>query len=758
MIPTMKGLPGARLRRTCVVALAAVAAAACGETSVNAPLPAGTISVAGGLARTGPAGQQLPDAIEVTVLGTDGQPLPGAPVTFTPTGAGAAAEPASATTDAQGVARTRWRLSTAAGSSTLLVTSGGTSAELVANVVAGPPATAAASAGATQPGVVGGAAAVNPAVRVLDAHQNPVQGAAVTFSVASGGGTLTDFVRTTNAQGIAAVGAWVFGPVPGPQTVLARVEHGGVAGSPVVFTASVAGGAAAQVAAASSTSQAAPAGSAVAERPSVRVTDAFGNPVANATVTFSVAAGAGQVSGGTQATNAQGIATVGGWTLGPQAGANQLTATVPGAGSVSFTATGTAGAAAQLSIAAGNNQSGMVSRATPVAPRVVVRDAGGNPVSGVVVSFAVTSGGGTVISGRQVSDAAGIAEAGAWLLGPAPGTNTLSASAPGLAPVTFTATAEPGQPTLMAAVSPTSQGGTAGTAVADPPSVVLRDAAGNVVPGVVVTFTVSAGGGTVIGSSGTAASTATATTSASGVATLTSWVLGPLVAENRVVASVPGVPGVTFTATPTAGAAARILIVSGDNATAVQGNPVATRPTVRVVDANNNPVANVAVRFMVTAGGGDITGGQQVTDATGTARVGSWTLGASSPNTLRATAVDNTGEVLEIVSNPITFTARAATALALVGTVPATMNRATSYSITVRLLDSTGSQVPLADVPLTLTQETGAGTLSGTLSTVTNANGTATFTIRIDGDAGDRSFTIAGAGLTSVTTPVITFN
>ena len=41
-------------------------------------------------------------------------------------------------------------------------------------------------------------------------------------------------------------------------------------------------------------------------------------PMADVTVTFTVTAGGGTVTGGTTTTDAQGIATVGGWTLGPR--------------------------------------------------------------------------------------------------------------------------------------------------------------------------------------------------------------------------------------------------------------------------------------------------------------------------------------------------------------------------------------------------------------------------------------------------------
>src|SRR2546430_8544911 len=62
------------------------------------------------------------------------------------------------------------------------------------------------------------------------------------------------------------------------------------------------------------------------------VHDGSGNPVAGVTVTFTPAAGSGSVTGGTQTTNASGIATVGSWTLNTTAGTNTLTATAAGSG------------------------------------------------------------------------------------------------------------------------------------------------------------------------------------------------------------------------------------------------------------------------------------------------------------------------------------------------------------------------------------------------------------------------------------------
>src|SRR5207237_3403562 len=71
-------------------------------------------------------------------------------------------------------------------------------------------------------------------------------------------------------------------------------------------------------------------------------------------------------------------------------------------------------------------------------PSVIVRDAAGNPLAGVAVTFAVTTGGGSVTGAHATSNSAGIATVGSWTLGPNQGTNTLVASTGGLS-VTFTA-------------------------------------------------------------------------------------------------------------------------------------------------------------------------------------------------------------------------------------------------------------------------------------------------------------------------------
>jgi len=79
----------------------------------------------------------------------------------------------------------------------------------------------------------------------------------------------------------------------------------------------------------------------------------------------------------------------------------------------------------------------------------------------------------------------------------------------------------------------------AGTVVPVAPSVIVRDAEGKPVPGVTVNFTVTAGGGTVTGGA--------PSTNGSGVATVSSWTLGPI-GDQRLSAQTGSLPAVVFEA------------------------------------------------------------------------------------------------------------------------------------------------------------------------------------------------------------------
>jgi len=580
-------------------------------------------------------------------------------------------------------------------------------------------------------------------VRVFGSDDQPLPGATVTFSAASGG-SVDPATAVTDGSGIART-RWTLG-----QTAGANVLTATASGISTTITATVTASRPATVAGVAGDNQSAPAGTAVPIAPSVRVTDGFGNLVADALVSFSVLSGGGRVTNGLRLTNSQGIATVGSWILGPASGVHTLAARVEEGGvdnnPVVFTATATAPTGSQMVATAGNNQQAPVGRLVPVAPTVAVRNAAGDGVPGASVTFEVTSGGGSVVAAHQITDATGAASVGGWFLGALPGTNTLRASSPGLPAVTFTATGVAGVPVSMVAASQTTQTAPAGTNVSDPPSVIVRDISGVPVSGIVVTFVVTAGGGSVTGSP--------VTTNANGVATLTAWKLGVVIGLNTVTATAAGLPSVTFNATAAAGVPANVVATAGTNQVAVQGTAVAQQPTVKVTDANGNPVVGASVTFAVLLGGGSATGLNQVTDVLGLAVVGSWTLGSGAPNTLRAT-VTGSG----VTGNPVTFTAQSATQIAITSAPAGPINLGTNFTITVQLRNSAGAAVALSSVQLTIAIASGGGTLNGTLTRSTDSGGTVSFTlINVTGAAGARTFTITGAGLLPATTGSITFN
>ncbi len=170
---------------------------------------------------------------------------------------------------------------------------------------------------------------------------------------------------------------------------------------------------------------------------------------------------------------------------------------------------------------------------------VKVSDNTGNPLAGATVTWAVTAGGGVFDTTTTRTDANGLAHSH-WTLGGIPGNQTSTAMVSGLSPVTFHATATVGTPNWIG-FSGEGQLAPAGSAVAAPLMVQLKDKFGNPVPGVTVTWTVLSGAGSL--------SAATVTTDANGQAQVT-WTLGPGAGTQSVKATA-GALSATFTATAT---------------------------------------------------------------------------------------------------------------------------------------------------------------------------------------------------------------
>ncbi len=322
-----------------VIALA-LALAACGD---DPSAPGGEPLVAtlrGGTAQTAIAGTAVaaPPAVLVT---RGGLPVAGVSVQFRVTTGGGVLEGANQVTGANGVATAdRWILGNAGQQAVEAIIGDalGSPIRFAAVATVADPVAVAPLQGNNLTSTVGLPVEMRPILRVSDAAGRPIPGVVVDWRIGSGGGGLRYGDIATGQDGTAGVVKWVLGTQAGENTLIATVSCS-VSCAPVVFRATGVAGAVAHVVRVAGDGQQATAGTVVATPPSVRLTDGYGNPALGRTVTFEVIAGGGIVTGASAVSGADGIATVGSWTLGPVPGPNQLRATVEGQ-STTFVATG----------------------------------------------------------------------------------------------------------------------------------------------------------------------------------------------------------------------------------------------------------------------------------------------------------------------------------------------------------------------------------------------------------------------------------
>ena len=205
--------------------------------------PGLAVAVVDGDGQVGTVGQELPDPVVVEVKTDAGQAMPGRRVAFVVAqGAGAAFDPDTALTNAQGQAETRWVLGTAVGVYTAearLVPDGESAlpiAPLQATADPDDPDTVRATGPTIQPGQRGEPLPEPLAVLTVDRFGNPVAGAEVRWETSSGNGELSAETTVTGSDGTTSV-IWTLGNRVGVQRATAKVEHAN--GSPVTFTATV---------------------------------------------------------------------------------------------------------------------------------------------------------------------------------------------------------------------------------------------------------------------------------------------------------------------------------------------------------------------------------------------------------------------------------------------------------------------------------------------------------------------------------------
>jgi hypothetical protein len=577
----------------------------------------------------------------------NGSGVPGIPVSWVVTGGGGSVSASSVITDGTGLAAVAWTLGPVAGSNAAQASAAGFVASLTGTGVAGPPASLTRQSGHNQTVIAGTALPVNPTVLAEDANGNPIAGAVVTFAVLTGNGSATSATAITGAGGLASVG-WTLGTAAGSNSLQASTaglnvtfSATGIAGPPTRLTITTQPGAG-------------QSGIPLTVQPGLQLRDGNNNGVSQSGIgiTGAIASGGGLLGGSvTVSTNVNGFAGFTDITVSGLVGARTLSFSSPGlTGVTSASFTIAAGPATILIKRVGDNQSAVAGTAVGVNPGVVVTDASNNPVAGVAVNFAVSTGGGTIEHASATTSSQGRVTGGKWTLGPVAGQNTLTVSSPGLSgsPAVFTATGTSGTgtPSSMVIVEGNNQSVVAGAVAPESLVVQVLDAGGTGVPGVQVSWTVLSGGGSLSSS---------ATTTGPGGLAQVAWTFGILSGANSARAT-----GASFTATfngnGIAGPPALLIKQAGDNQSAIVGTAVPVNPAVLVTDANGNPVSGLSVAFTVITGGGSIELASSATSSQGIASGGTWVLGSvAGSNTLRASVPGLTG-------SPALFTATGTTA------------------------------------------------------------------------------------------------
>jgi hypothetical protein len=312
--------------------------AAC-SSSPSGTLPDETVvSLHAGTAQTAFANGAVP--IRPAVLVTSrGAPVAGVSVTFRVTQGGGSVQGATQVTGTDGIARVdRWTLGPL-GPQALEAVIGdalGSPVIFAATAVQSVPAVIEVVRGNGTTGTVGLPVSETPMLRVTDASGRPVAGLPVSWIITAGGGGFRYADNVTDADGRATVVKWILGTSAGQNAVTARVDCGAVC-EPITFTSTGNPGAVHLMQLTTGDLQRVPPGAPVPVAPTIRIRDGYNNPTPGRVVTFTVVQGGGSLKGATATSDANGLARVEEWILGP--GENLLRAEAEGL-SVLFRATG----------------------------------------------------------------------------------------------------------------------------------------------------------------------------------------------------------------------------------------------------------------------------------------------------------------------------------------------------------------------------------------------------------------------------------
>jgi hypothetical protein len=398
------------------------------------------------------------------------------------------------------------------------------------------------------------------------------------------------------------------------------------------------------------------------------------------------------------------------------------------------TATGTIqddDAPVTVTAVAGNNQSANISTAFATPLTVDVKNAAGNLVQGVNVTFTVptTGASGTFTGGLTsvvvTTGANGQATAPTFTANATPGVYSVTATASGGSnpSTTFTLT-NLGPPASVTPTAGTPQSTTVNTAFATALKAVVKDSAGDLLSGVSVTFTAP-----TTGASGTFTGSATVITNSLGVAMAPTFTANAVAGAYHVTATVNGGthPSTTLALTNTAAGSAK-LAFKVQPATTTAGVFISPAVKVQVLDSFGNLTGSTALVSLTVAGPAGFAAGSvtAVNAVAGVATFSSLKFTKSGIYTLTAHSTGLTGAVsVSFRINPA-----APAKLTYVGGSPLfTTIGATAVGILkVLVQDAFGNVVPSAIVTFIAPTTGPSGTFGGSsrMNVVTDANGIAT--------------------------------
>jgi adhesin/invasin len=546
-------------------------------------------------------------------------------------------------------------------------------------------------------------------VVVTDDENRPIPDVEVSFTVVGqGGGTLSKPAIRSDHHGRVQV-RWTLGVQPGVQTVQAMAANSSgsaLNGAPLTLSAEAVRPRAARILFLQAPPVVVQSGLLFAQQPVVRILDPDNQPVAEVDVTVSIASGAGTLNGTTTvSTDTEGRATYGDLMIRGPIGLRTLRFSL--SDPVLEVVSGSVQVEAGTGILVVGNEplayQGTVNSPVSPAPSVLVRDADGNPVPGVAISFEA-GGDGSVSPLTVMTDEAGVAQVTSWTLGRSAAVEySLVARAQSAGnPVVFSATAQAGAAGKLEINVQPSASAQSGAPFSRQPVLQVADELGNPAAraGLAITATL------LSGPTG-ALQHASATTNSSGLATFTGLSLTGLVGDYRLTFSAPTLTGVASDPiSVAAGPPARLAMTGLPSAGARSRVPFGTQPSIQLQDASGNPVAHAGVEVSASiASGGGTLGGQASVLTNGEGRADYTDLAIiGSPGT-RTLLFASTTPASEVVSPTITLPSVAAISLLTPPPGPVVVGTRVAAPISWTLIDAANQ--PVADAPVVLSVSAG---------------------------------------------------